>query len=272
MIFEKYGDSVFKDMWQEIKKGSFPYQALDTALLKKKSSISNEFKEFFPYAFYTNYRASLTQKPKFNNATALPLLRPFSSADSIYTDPSYSHSGRLKPFELRMFTVQLPKEGINQPPDTFSLISSNFDVESMYSGTNTQQEYFINIFKGQFLVPTIEDLPYKLMTNLTYEYFLRYGSEVKNIQFVYPLPFIRKQHTQLCFPLSKDFSQQNSVEITFLSSDGIKVAGFTKSIVFQNTISQIQILTREIEQISPGLYIAVLQQDDKHQQFKVVLR
>jgi len=272
MLSEKYSDSLFKDMWEFIKNGSFPYQALDLALMKRNSTISQEFTALFAYCFYTNYRASLTQNPKFNNATALPLLLPFSSADSIYTDPSYTHSGRLKPFELRMFTVQLPKEGKNQPPDTFSLISSNFDVESMYKGTNTQQEYFINIFKGQFLVPTIEDLPYKLMSNLTYEYFLRYGSEVKNIQYVYPLPFIRKQHTQLCFPLSNDFSQQNTVEITFLSADGIKVAGFTKSIVFQNTISQIQLLTQEIEQLSPGLYIAVLQQDDKHQQFKVVLR
>ena len=272
MLSEKYGDGLFKDMWGLIKNGRFPYQALDSALMNRNSNISAEFKAFFPYCFYTNYRATLTQNPTFKNATTIPLLRPFSSADSIYSSPSYMHSGTLKPFELRMVTVQLPKDESKQPPDTFSLISSNFDVESMYNGTNTQQEYFVNIFKGQFLVPTIEDLPYKLMTNLNYEYFLLYGSELKKIDFVFPLPFIRKQHSQLCFPISTNFDKENSVEITILSSDGMKVGAFTKSIVLQNSISQIQLLTSELEQLNPGVYIAVLQQDDNYQQFKVVLR
>lgn len=272
LLHQKYGDGLFKTMWEKIKKGNFPYQALDTALMGKNSNISNEFKSLFPFCFYTNYRASLRPELTLNNAEKYPILRPFSSADSVYTNPSYSHNGTIKPFELRMLTVQLPKEDTQQPPDTFSLISSNFDVTSMYEGANSPQEYFVNIFKGQFAIPQIEDLPYKLMTNLSYEYFLLNGSEVKNIQFVYPLPFIRKQHTQLCFPVSTDFNQQNAVDISILASDGIKVATFSKSITVQGGSSQILLLTQEIEQLSPGLYIAILHQDDKHQQFKVVLR
>lgn len=272
MLSEKYSDSLFKDMWQEIKKGSFPYQALDTALLKKNSSISKEFKLFFPYAFYTNYRSMLSQTSKFQIANQLPLLKPFSSTDSIFTEPSYLHSGTLKPFELRMFTVQLPKENKNLPSDTFSLISSNFDVESMYNGQNTSQGYFLNIFKDPLLISPIKNLHYTLETDLQNEYFVLYGSEVKNIIFAYPLPFIRKQHSVLSMPIPSTFSPQGTIEVTLLSTDGIKVASFTKSIVFRNNVYQVQLLSQEIEQLSPGMFIAVLVQDEKHQQFKVVIR
>lgn len=272
MLFEKYGDNVFKDMWQEIKKGSFPYQALDTALMKINSSISKEFKVFFSYAFYTNYRSTLVQSLTFNNAIQLPLLKPFSSTDTIFTDPSYLHSGMLKPFELRMFTVQLPKENKNLPPDTFSLISSNFDVQSMYNGQNSSQGYFLNIFKDPLLISPIKNIPYTFETDLQNEYFLLYGSEVKNINFAYPLPFNRKQHSVLSMPIPSTFFPQNTVEVTLLSTEGLKVASFTKSIVLRSSVYQIQLLSQEIEQLSPGMYIAVLVQDEKHQQFKVVLR
>jgi hypothetical protein len=272
MLAEKYGDSLFKTMWNNIKKGNLPYQALDSALMQMNSSIAKEFKSFFTYCYYTDYRAAFESSSKFKNASDLPLLKPYQSVDSIFTKPSFIHNGTLKPFELRMFTVQLPKEDEVQRPDTFSLICSNFDVESMYKGMNTPSSYDITILKGASPIPTIGNLPYQLLTNLTYEYFLQTSSEFSNKEFAYPMPFVKKLHSILYFPVSNEFSRSKDIELTILTSDGVKVASFVKQITFQNNSQQVQLFGGEIESLNVGVYIGVIHQDEHQKVLKIIIR
>ncbi len=272
MISEKYGDVVFKKMWNTIKNGLLPYQALDAALNTVGSSISEEFRDFFFYSYYTNYRSFLPSNSKFKNAAQFPLLKPYSGADSVFTAPSYLSVNTLKPFEVRMFKVLLPKINVEFRPDTFTIVTSNFDVKSMYEGTNIAQEYTLLIRKGPINLIPIKNLDYTFSLDLPHEYYLESALETQEISYSYPMPFLKSVHTELFIPLPKNYSNNSKVEISILTTEGILIRGYTKEVFFLADTKHIKLSNQELDSLSKGIYIAIVQQGENHFLSKISIK
>jgi hypothetical protein len=208
MIEQKYGMQVIRQIWEIMGGGSFTYKAIDSALILNNTSLDQVWMEFLDWIYFTNFRS--VEENYFRDASEMPLF-PFYTTN-IYSEPSVSLSGSIKPYQIR-FDQIIFKNEFPFSNDTLKLLTTHLNTESIIYGNYSEETY------SQLICTQFQTNYERIFPNspITYYYHLNSsfghihskrieipGIETQAQSLSYPNPFRTGSDELLNFPAPED--------------------------------------------------------------------
>jgi hypothetical protein len=251
-VHAQFGDALFKRMWEIFADTVQPFQALDSAFKEQKSTLAEQWCGFLPWLYHTGGRA---QEGKFfKNAELFPEAQFFYS--EIFTNPSVTHSGFLKPFELRYLRIILP-ESYAGGSVTADIGLANIDTNALFTQQDINRNYSVTISKsfeaGSQIIP---GTPYYLSVShdneICIENFISEAAQV--IATPFPNPFKPRTDREAFFPVPIEAALNGKALLTIFKNDMEQV--YSEMLPIEMTNSQFAVRWSNIpESLRSGVYI-----------------
>lgn len=210
----KYGDSVVKNLWENIGKGFEPFSALDKVLKNFGSSMVSSLCDFLSWLYYSgeHYREGfLPNAQEFPKINYLDTFR--------FSPPSIISSRRLKPFEIRPVQFIFPTNQSMTLDDTMDILLLNIDFESASKKFSNLHSYDLMISNTPFpfsrqLFPMSYYYLCKSDSNLVVDStFLNFGFKTFTYDFPFPNP-VKFSDETIFFPVPEKASVGEMVKLT----------------------------------------------------------
>lgn len=205
-IFSNFGDNLLRRMWEIIANGYSGFDAMNKAFVEKNSTLAKEWCKFLPWLYHTGSRT--IDGKYFPQSGIFPQFKFFS--DTTYSDPSWSESDAIRPFELRAFRTRFKQDDPAKSNDTLDIFISNTDLEWISNPTlsDRTRPYTLSISENQQSGSQQLNFNNKLFYyNLLAEksdifdtLFVQSGIATNILNYAYPNPFRRDVYTELFFP------------------------------------------------------------------------
>lgn len=266
----QYGDNLLKESMESILSGQAPYKALDLSLRKHGSSLRDTWCNFLPIAYRTGYRAKQNPFPaELPDANEYPALKAQKLEQ--YSQPSFTISNRIPPFNLYFARCILPQEGSNTP-DTADFILTNPDTEAILNGSGNDRSMSFRITSSEQLNHKIDGTPffweysldglnpclYSILTN---------GFITEGVEYCYPSPFRPDIDPKLYIPAPSNSRVGREISLLVYSLP-------TNTLVYQSTttVSAVQFSNKGAQRVviwenppsdlATGVYLYTLQYFD----------
>ncbi len=243
-IYKKYGDIILKRMWEMIGDNIPGYTALDSAFREQGSDLTNEWRGFIPWIYYTGRRA--IENEYFDKATEFPELTFYR--DEKFKIPSFLETNELRPFEICCYRCHLPSD-LASTDDTVDVIISNIDLKSAGRLGDTKHSF-------NFYIVNLNQQDAKQLGNTNYYYkftdnnyvfdsvYFSNGIPTKTLSYCYPNPLILSEGNEIFFSapenakldvkdvvdlvvynseMTEVYSKKSNIEVDVIKSNGNKV-------------------------------------------------
>ncbi len=259
-LHSNFGDSLFLRMWERIGLGVQGYQALDSALIDKNTSLAEEWCKQLQWLYFTGKRAKENQF--FKMASQFPLVTYYK--DEVFNEPSFTHSGGLLSYEFRFFRVRYDYPDLNPTSDTTDILITDTDTQSAVLQGTRELPYTIALSSTP-LTDSHEygknkKYYYQLLapqSNICDEFFYSGGDITKLIAYAYPNPFIKSQDPSqnMFFPVPEGANINSKVEFYIINSSMEKVFESSQMIVGLNNQNRVIIMSNDQMDFSSGVYL-----------------
>lgn len=204
-LYLRWGDGIFRRMWERIGQGRHPYVALDTALREVQASLAAAWCEFLPWLYYTGTRA---RPGYFPQAAEFPQVR--FGWTGHFSPPTAMSSGQLRPFEFRFLRVLFPQSREQTTPDTFDLGVSRPDLEAVVRGEQGEGAGYTLVCgflpEGEPIVGTPYAFRLQGEADMCYRSFWNAGFPFQVVSKAYPQPYRVGVDEKLCLPVPASVS------------------------------------------------------------------
>jgi hypothetical protein len=214
-----YGDAFIKRIWEIIGSGIVPYQAIDNAFIERGTTLAEAWCGFMPWIYHTGKRA--VKDKYFSKASAFP---EFSyNRQGLYSPPSFTATGIIRPYEIQLTQCKLPAEQPNSTPDTVDFIVTYSSTPDIVKHTESPGGYTL-VCSLSALPNLIEGTKYKW--NITTQnpeicqtHYLTNGFSATTSDFPFPNPFHSGIDAALYFPVPADANYNDKIVLTIYTLD-----------------------------------------------------
>lgn len=201
-LYQRFGEGVFKTMWEYVYNETNTYLALDSALRSNGSSLDEAWCEFTQWIYFTGERAVPGQYLKYANEYPEMVFKP----ESLFTSPTTFYECSLSAYEFRLIRVLFPGDSTSTG-DTIDVMAANTDLESAVMKDTYKRKYFT------FMAQESPVATYTRVGTSRYYYHVELedgvcdfekqlnGMKGSLCENVFPNPFKYKDHTSLFFPV-----------------------------------------------------------------------
>ncbi|HYF03667.1 MAG TPA: MXAN_6640 family putative metalloprotease [Patescibacteria group bacterium] len=271
-IYKFYGDSLLKRTWELLGSGrdnTSAHSLLDSAFIERGSSLAESWCGFLPWMYFTGSRV---QEDKFfRNAASFPEARFFY--DSVYTIPSTTLSGILRPYELRFLRIRLPETS----PGTSGIVDialANIDTRSLISRSDQKQNYAIAITKSP-------GGGFKNITGTPYFLKIDHGNEICDTAFIsggitpiataYPNPFKPRTDLEAFFPAPAESVISGRARLTLFAANMQPL--YSEQLPVEVLENQFAVRWSNVpDAITSGIYIFAVETTDSRILGKIVIQ
>ncbi len=141
LFIENGNDNIVLNLWENISNNKSSFDALEESLQKNLgTNISAQLKEMSDWFYYTGSRA--IDGMYFPDANKYPLVK--SNVEVYYSEPSFMHSGSLKPFAYYPIRLLFNIKD-NMTGDTLDMVLFNDDYKSANANTQYSNQFNVSI-------------------------------------------------------------------------------------------------------------------------------
>lgn len=257
-----YGDTFIKRIWEIIGTGVVPYQAIENAFVERGSSLAEAWCQFMPWMYHTGKRAVAGQF--FTQAAIFPELT--FNRQGLYSSPSFTASGGIRPYEIQLTQCKLPAEISSTTPDTVDFIvtyPSTIDIVNQYDRPG---DYTLTISK-EALPNRIEGTRYNWNITTTnpeicQKHNLTNGFSSLTGDYPFPNPFHVEIDAALYFPVPTDANYNDKIVLTIYNLEWQSMfSGEIAANIYEG--KRMVQWTPEINKLPSGMYLYTLDIRDK---------
>ncbi len=256
-MYNKFDDWLMKRMWELIGDGNDPFKALDSAYNEKNTSLVEQWCNFKKWMYFTGSRHK--SDIYFNDAKDFPEIKFHS--EIIFSPPIAVDTGSVLPFEIRAFRTIFKGSG-EKSADTFDLLISNIDIESMRKHRKVSSFYELKIASNFFedAIP-IQNTDYFFKLNYNDSLFCNYHQDLYSYPGIstcivdnpYPNPINFKLDRELNLPVPSQILLYDNVELNIFNNLLERIYSKNHEVIYHNGCRVVQFL--DLEQLSSGIYI-----------------
>lgn len=256
-----FGENTIKRMWEILESGLFQYQALDSALKEKNSSLHKSWMQFVAWLYHTGNRT--IDGYSFYQARLFPDFK-FAYSNEIDNNENIQLTSQVLPFEIRPLRIIIKTTSIFNTPDTIDIIISHTDIEKVFSQFITLSEITLNFPTSHDNSKEVCSRYYKIYSTSEYQdtAFCRKGYETVAIFDAYPSPFDYQKHKIIYLPTPKDIPFGTKVNLQIFNSEMSQIYSVESTVMVHNSN---RVLTLELNKnkIPPGIYFYKIFSDHK---------
>lgn len=269
-INQFFGENTIKRMWEIIEGGLFEFQALDSALKEKNSSIHKSWLEFISWIYHTGNRT--IDGYSFYQARLFPDFR-FIYTNEISYEDNIQLKSQVLPFEIRPIRIILKTNSIFNTPDTLDFILSNTDVNRLFQQFITLSEIDLYYPSTNQNAKSICNSLYFVNSNADFQdtAFCRKGYQTTAINDAYPSPFNRKIHTKIYLPTPKEIPFNTNVTVQIFNSEMEQIFAHETTVMVHNS-NRVVALELDSDKFSSGVYFYRIKSNDNLKIGKFVVK
>jgi hypothetical protein len=256
-LFKYFGDEVLRRMWELHEDYIFGYEALDSALREKNTSLADEWKKFMPWLYYTGTRSQ--QENYFKHADRYPLFMFYDK--EFFSSPSVMFADNLQNYEVRQYRIVFKSESISETNDTLDIMLSNIDTYSASKyqyGIKRPFDLTVADQAGEGF-NHLENLDYYFnylfaQNNIHYYNFINAGVVSTAIGYAYPNPYSASKGGSLHFATPEDVAVGLKANLSIYTPDMVEVYS-TELPVVVNNFKRVVELSAAPDDLASGVYI-----------------
>lgn len=271
--YSKYGDFIFKRLWELITDGVLGYSALDSSFREKNSNLSDEFCAFLEWIYHTGRRS--VEGKYFAQAKQMPEL---IFKTEIFSQPSIITNDYLKAYQVVPRQYVFLSDDKYATNDTFNVIITNLDLKSAINQTmniqkfaticitETQEPNSVNINGTRYFYTLQADLNYICKKD-----YIITSHPTTITGYAYPNPIDLNKYISIHFPVP-DNTPLFTKAMLYIYNSELEMIYQGRHEVSSDKNNRVITLTHFPEQLVSGLYIfkVVFQNNEITGKFAVI--
>lgn len=257
-LVDKYGNSILREVWDQVYADLSPLEAINKALEAHGSSLSQAWSEFIPRMYYTGSRAGETQYIPF--AKTLKEIYLYDNVNKKNQTLNTNFSGTLVPYEFRASRIINNPDTLRMAGDTLFYIYTNTDFMSAITKNNDGVKYELKTQESEFQgskTTGIKPYYYSFVMESVPNYdtcFANKGFMVSYISNAYPNPVNLNKDAYFNIPAPQGFKLALKADVTIMTSDLREIYYASANVIFKDGYQVVQVPLNEIN-LSSGIYI-----------------
>lgn len=265
--YQQKGDGVIRALWENIRLGTRPFQALLDATQSYGINFSASFCSDMRSLYFTGSRGEYNNI--MNNAGLLPEFT--LSVDENAAPPSAVASGELRPFEVRMFRYTIPSLIDLQTPVVVTFILSWPETAAMVSSDPSARKSF-SIVLSTTQIPSSIPIGgtewYASVSPAELCYVIE-GASTARTESPYPQPVNLDQSRTVYVPVY-DALPGEEATITLMNMQTVGIAKSSNAIILDDT--RIVAPFELPDDLAPSTYLLHVLVNGKESLYKVLVK
>jgi len=259
-INQFFGETTIKRLWELIENGLFEFQALDSALKEKNSSIKKSWLEFISWIYHTGNRT--IDGYSFYQARLFPDFK-FVYTNEISADNNIQLKSQVLPFEIRPIRIILKTNSLFNTPDTLDFILSNTEINRVFQQFITLSDIDLYYPSNSPKAKALCNGYYFVNSNADFQdtAFCRKGYKTIAINDAYPSPFNKNIQTKIYLPTPKEIPFNTNVSVQIFNTEMEQIFSTETTVMVHNS-NRVVVLELDSDKFSSGIYFYKIKSND----------